>query len=548
MDLWEVLKASKGVPITSDMYDALFGKALGGAGSVWETENAPYLFRRSGGSLRTRLLGKEKDTIVGASVAWNQLVNIQSHADESGLQGLTVAYSTGKIHISGTATGTDYIQPQYVDGDIRSKLTVGHRHLIVTDYFNSATDCAFMVLANPYTDTAYTGVTISGKRYTFYTPTSSDGYAYFRFRTIENQVYNKDVHYQIFDLTLMFGSAIADYAYTLETQQAGKGVAWLKSYGFFGQSYFPFCQGEIKSVSGLSAHKMVGKNLLDDSAKTTTIQNIYYYRNNGYLLKKGVAYTLSVSQDNTKPAGLYVHDMNSGNLKVAYNTYSTTYTPTEDIYANFDIYFSPAPTEGTANVKVMLEMNNTATDFKPYHSDTYALDSDLVLRGRFVLDANNNLKAVGDVYPPSGEIARNYTEADLGSKNWTRVSVDGNFYVFYSEFADKAIGYDFISDAYVNAETSKNNLLDKQMGCYTNSGGQNRYITIRDDSFTDEGAFKTAMSGKKIVYAVATPTTETATPFASPQKVDKDGTEEYITTDSFVPVGHETQYKCSPTP
>ena len=55
MDLWEIYKASKGVPISGDMYDALMGKSLGG-GSVWETENAPYLFRQSGGALNSRLL------------------------------------------------------------------------------------------------------------------------------------------------------------------------------------------------------------------------------------------------------------------------------------------------------------------------------------------------------------------------------------------------------------------------------------------------------------------------------------------------------------
>ena len=55
MDLWEIYKASKGVPHSGDLYDALMGKSLGG-GSVWETENAPYLFRQSGGALNSRLL------------------------------------------------------------------------------------------------------------------------------------------------------------------------------------------------------------------------------------------------------------------------------------------------------------------------------------------------------------------------------------------------------------------------------------------------------------------------------------------------------------
>ena len=45
----------------------------------------------------------------------------------------------------------------------------------------------------------------------------------------------------------------------------------------------------------------------------------------------------------------------------------------------------------------------------------------------------------------------------------------------------------------------------------------------------------------KVVYELATPTTETADPFTNPQLVDKDGTEEYVST-GLVPVGHYTEY------
>ena len=45
-----------------------------------------------------------------------------------------------------------------------------------------------------------------------------------------------------------------------------------------------------------------------------------------------------------------------------------------------------------------------------------------------------------------------------------------------------------------------------------------------------------------IVYELATPTTETADPFTNPQICDPDGTEEYVTSNG-VPVGHETRYQ-----
>ena len=45
-----------------------------------------------------------------------------------------------------------------------------------------------------------------------------------------------------------------------------------------------------------------------------------------------------------------------------------------------------------------------------------------------------------------------------------------------------------------------------------------------------------------LVYELATPTTESATPYTNPQNCENGGTEEYV-TDSIVPVGHVTQYQ-----
>ena len=50
------------------------------------------------------------------------------------------------------------------------------------------------------------------------------------------------------------------------------------------------------------------------------------------------------------------------------------------------------------------------------------------------------------------------------------------------------------------------------------------------------------MSGVMLVYELATPTTEQAQPYQEVQICDDFGTEEYVVTDSIVPVGHETEY------
>jgi hypothetical protein len=73
-------------------------------------------------------------------------------------------------------------------------------------------------------------------------------------------------------------------------------------------------------------------------------------------------------------------------------------------------------------------------------------------------------------------------------------------------------------------------------------------LRIRDSQYISGTAtqFKQAISGTMLVFPLATPTTEQADPYASPQVVNPLGTEEYIDTrDVPVLVGHETEYGMS---
>ena len=57
----------------------------------------------------------------------------------------------------------------------------------------------------------------------------------------------------------------------------------------------------------------------------------------------------------------------------------------------------------------------------------------------------------------------------------------------------------------------------------------------------DESLADAITDGTTTVYKLTTPTTETSTPFTSPQIVYPDGTEEFVTGNGL-PVGHETEY------
>lgn len=60
------------------------------------------------------------------------------------------------------------------------------------------------------------------------------------------------------DLTIDFGSTIADYIYSLETAHAGDGVAWVRKY--LPNTYYAYCAPTLKHVSGVSAHVMRDAN------------------------------------------------------------------------------------------------------------------------------------------------------------------------------------------------------------------------------------------------------------------------------------------------
>jgi hypothetical protein len=135
---------------------------------------------------------------------------------------------------------------------------------------------------------------------------------------------------------------------------------------------------------------------------------------------------------------------------------------------------------------------------------------------------------------------------DLGSLNWSYISESDRFSI--DTLGAKGTGNDNIIGNIVPSriftvikhtdfmnDLTLNNVMSMQWNGRLNA----RYQSANGDV----NAFKTAMSGVKLVYEKATPTTESATPYDSPQWCDNKGTEEYI--GSELPVGHSTDYPMS---
>ena len=170
----------------------------------------------------------------------------------------------------------------------------------------------------------------------------------------------------------------------------------------------------------------------------------------------------------------------------------------------------------------------------------YPLDSSLTLRGIPKLDASNNLYYDGDEYTSDGKVKRKYGVVDLGTLDWKTAS-DAYMESLTAPQDIKSVGgrevANIICPLYQPIALQPMQVDDDKRLAVKLDGK----IFIRDSAYTDATAFKAAMSGVMLVYELATPTTETATPYTNPQIVSKYGTLEYV-TNSIVPVGHKTTY------
>ena len=246
------------------------------------------------------------------------------------------------------------------------------------------------------------------------------------------------------DLTAFFNPTIADYAYSLEQATAGSGIAWLRSFGFLTEDYYPYSQTKLESVQ-TSAHVIKDAN---------------------------------------------------GNVVRTYPT------------------------------------------------------SDVILRGITEL-VGNEIRYNGDTYDADGTVTRRFAEVDLGGLTWNG-SGNGNY--FYATLPEQSVmncnnfvnskGYG--KTTYANGIDLYNGTSDKVLGIALSSISSTlKAVYVRDSSYTTSAEFKTAMSGVKLVYELAAPTTESADPFTSPFVLEEGGTESWTdagTRDFEMPVGSVSEY------
>lgn len=477
------------------------------------TDTTPYLFKAVGDVYGDRL----EDKIVGGTIAWNQLAEyIAAGADN----GITYTWNEdGSYTLNGTATENSY---RFVCNGIPAN------HVSLLEAVSSSDDVHMW----------FAGYTGTNKKRTVYKPTASYGVCLYVPSGVTLD--NVKVYPQVHDLTQKFGSTIADYIYSLEQSQEGAGVAWFKK--LFPNDYYAYNAGELLSVEGLQSHDMAGFNQWDEEWVNGT------YGNHGELVSTP-KYICSKNKTKVLPStryyikapvnmeivgydadGKYINRITSSLREGAFTTASNMH------YITFGSNTVDQLTTYNHDICINLSNPTRNGEYEPYEKHSYPLDSSLTLRGIPKLDASNNLYYDGDEYTSDGKVKRKYGVVDLGSLNWTYYPSETAFYCTINVMNRK--NGNLLCSKYTKSLQGVSYLNNME---FSYQSGADTTLWFKNTAYTDATAFKSAMSGVMLVYELATPTTETATPYTNPQIVSKYGTLEYV-TNSIVPVGHKTTY------
>ena len=541
--------------VTDGYYEAMtVGNAEELVTGLTEEENVPFIFRTAGGSLE---IGAREDmTVVGGSLAWNQLRSINSAATYTKHDLEFTQNNDGSFSVSGTNnSATD---PNFYVGGAVSVIS-GHIYLITgrsahfgTSYYGALNKAN----SNPLRD----GVIATASS----TDTAT---LYLKGEGLSvDDAINEKIIPQLFDLTQMFGTTIANYILTLETATAGAGVAWFKK--LFSKDYYPYSQPNLAHVNA-SAFKTIGFNQWDGTYTANT--RLANYETgatetaNGYNLTDYIRVIPNTTYcaSRTESARTLFYDANKNVIPQTAWTFpsagSVFITPSNAYYMRVTIVNTYVQ-----NFCLYIHWDSTRDgEYEPYTEHSYPLDSNLVLRGIPKLDADNNLYYDGDTYQADGTVTRNYRIVTYnGTENWQKESSSWNsnsLNIYYLPLAGDIAGVypsstseipPLVSDKFITkSNTDARSTADYGWVAFAGGTGKASYLEIGYNANSADD-FKTYLASNPLtcVYKLYTPTTETADTYQTPQIVDNWGTEEFVVTEQNgveVPVGHSTIYPIS---
>lgn len=510
-------------------------------------DEVPYNYRTSGGDADIGNRVSERK-IVGGTIGWNQLVQNGNFESASGW-GYTSEYFSVSVEdnvykVTVSTTYNDFAHLLIRDVGVNS----GHKVLVCAT-MKSSVDGANFRFRYPFVASVDT-LTTSYETYSAI-GTSDDGRVSIQAYNfaVDTEYYIKNV--QLFDLTAMFGSTIADYIYNLEQGTTGDGVAWFKK--MFPKNYYAYNAGTLLSTKA-SMKTTIGFNQWDEEwelgnidedgqlvASTDSIRS-----KNRIRVIPGVTYYIK----SPLPLFIWGYDSDGNYLgriptSAGFQNSTITINNSNCHYISFVAYITTYNNDICINLSWSGWRNG---EYEPYEKHEYALPN-IVLRGIPKLDSSNNLYFDGDYTLPSGETHRRFGVVDLGTLNWYKSESNSRFQsdeiadivnLVYPNRTSNIICSKYATTTIDNISEDKKVLINQ------------KYVVIFDSDYDNAVAFKTAMSGVYLIYELAEETTETTDTYQELQIVNDFGTEEFTcvgydestatATAISIPCGHDSDY------
>lgn len=440
-------------------------------------DKTPYIIRR------TPFGTRQKGTIVGGSIVWNQLCNNASVTVANGHKYLlekddaySIGASTGTA-LTGLTAGSDMV----------FDLTIMFGPTIA-DYIytqEQATAGAGVALAK-----AWAGITAD------YYPYDAGS-----IKSVTGLTAHSMTGFNQFDDSILgtYGwthEADGSWSCTSGSAYSSKDL-WENTFGYIGQICFTMTYKYGSSGLGMKPRFVYTDGTYDSFNPTTsTTYNTVTYVSNA---NKTIAY-----------------------IRTTYGS-SGIVTYWKDVCINFS--------------------SSRNGQYEPHVSYSYPLDSSLTLRGIPKLDGDS-IYYDGDIYKADGTVTRRYKLDDLATITWQKrkTGTVNDGYSAALSSAYKAINGDyvppFLCDKYeaigaTNANLLTTNVDTMEVGLYGfryNGNTTVVYLVVPTGS---------TISGN-LVYELAEPTTEQAEPYTALQICDPNGTEEWV--GASIPVGHDTTY------
>lgn len=459
------------------------------------------------------------DKIKGNTLVWNQIMqggNFESTTGFATSNITDISVSGGIYRATGSSTGTmnafiSRLMP----------LIVGHKVLVSIKARCSETNAirvrwpyvsaSVNLTANTWTTFNMIGTVVSG----------SEDRVGIQLNGIQGATYEFK-EFMSFDFTQMFGtgnepSTVEEFTALFPLSYYDYNTGSLLSFNGTGLKTIGFNQWdeewEVGEISATNGENVPGSNAIRSKNYIPVFPNTAYYFKTG----------------NTA-VNTYRHFYDADKNYLGYvvtNTNSVMTTPADARYMRFRLGMAYGT---TYNNDVCINISGDKNGiYEPYTESTLSLPVST--------NFPTGMKSAGSVYDELTErkaITR-VGSVDLGSLTWTYDSGVPRFYTQgISSMAKKPLRNDDIANITSVYETVPLNGLYDQLSdkCMAMSTGG--VVSVKDTSYSDLNAFRTAMSGVYLYYELATPT-ETAVYLDLAFNAYEDGTEQLLPVNGSVP-------------